>query len=193
MMEQRENIVAGHMAGGDVTITNVSNAPPTYMARLKERFEYERANSVEFRSVIDSLQYYQEPVDQEPISLQQKLALGKRRSCIPEALRAKELFVKCMARHSLSETAQEVMAYCLGQINQLFQARIVPLINEGKATAVVDAALVDQVIQPVLHQLEENILGLMPQELKGMVYYLTANCFLWWHQKDANVDLSSGA
>lgn len=191
-MEQRENIVGGHMAGHDLTITTLSKSPVTFMTRLKEKFEYERVNSVEFQSVIDSLRYYQEPLDREPISLEEKLDLGMRQSRIPEALRAKELFVKCMTRHSLSQAAQELIAYCLGQINQLFQARIVPLINKGDTIVLVDAAVIDQVIQPVLNQLEENILGLMPQELEGMVYYLTANCFLWWHQKNANADLSPG-
>ena len=193
-MEQTKNVAGGNIAGHDV-ITNyaVSNIPQTFMARLREKFEYERANSVEFKSIIDSLHYYQQSIDQEPISLEKKFDLGKRHACIFEALRAKELFAKCMTRYTFSEAAQQVIAFCLGEIYQLFKARIVPLINKGETVEVVDGAVVEQVIQPVLHQLEENILGLMPQELEGMIYYLTANCFLWWHPRDANADLPSGA
>lgn len=181
------------MAGRDITINTTTAARPTFMSQMKEKFAHERANNVEFRSVIDSLRYYQEPIDPKRVSLQEKLELGERLSYIPEALRSKELFAKCMARHSLSQTAQEVIAYCLGRINHLFRARIVPRIIRRDPAEVVDTALVDEVIDPVLKELEENILGLMPQELTGMVYFLTANCFLWWHQRDSNADLSSGA
>jgi hypothetical protein len=192
-MAQSENIVGGHQAGRDVTVTNVSGGPETFMARLHKKFEAERTNSREFRAIIDTLQYYQSAVDREPIGLEKKLELGNRQLNIPEALRAKELFVKCMARHSLSAAAQEVIAYSLAQINQLFKARVMPLISQGVPPHQVDSALIEQVIQPVLGQLEANFLGLMPHELEGMVYYLTANCFLDWHAKGTDAHLSPSA
>jgi hypothetical protein len=153
------------------------------MSRLRQKFEDERASNAEFRSVIEALQFYTESIDQEPLGLEKKLELGNRQLDIPEALRAKELFVKCMTRFSLAETAQKVIAYCLGEIAQLYKARVTPLIQQDLSHQDVDAAVIELVIQPVLQQLEVNFLDLMPQEIHGMIYYLTANCFLDWHAK----------
>jgi hypothetical protein len=192
-MDQRENIIGGHQAGRDVTINNQVAPSETFMVRLRQKFDKERANDVEFRSTIDALQYYQDPIDTAPIGLQKKLELGNRQPEIAEALRAKELFAKCMARYSLSESAQEVIAYCLGQLQQLFRAHVTPLISQGAPGHQVDSAVVDQVIQPVLKDLEGNFLGIMPQELRGMVYYLTGNCFLVWHANGSDADVPPGA
>jgi hypothetical protein len=180
-MDQRENAVAGHLAGRDVNITTLSTVPESFMIRLHRKFEIECANSVEFKSTIDSLQYFQDSIDVVPMGLPKKLELGQRQTEITEALRAKELFAKCMARHSLSESAQEVIAYCLGKIRELFKAKITPLIAQGATHHDVDTAVFESVIQPVLGDLEANFLGLMPHELRGMLYYLTGNCFLDWH------------
>ena len=180
-MDQRENAVGGHLVGRDLTITNNSSAPETLMVRLRHKFDDERKNKVSFGATIDGLQYYQDPIDRVPMGLEKKLELGGRHTQLTEALRAKELFAKCLARHSLSESAQEVIAYCLGQIELLFKSRVTPMINQRDPSYQVDAVLIDQVIQPVLRELEGNFLGLLPQDLKGMVFYLTGNCFLAWH------------
>lgn len=187
-MNQKGNVVGGHMAGRDVI---VSTAPATFMSQLQERFEQERATNADFRAVVEQLEYYKEPIDQPPIGLEKKLELGGRHSYIPEALRSKELFAKLMTRYNLSEAAQLVFAFCLGRVEQLFTARVVPLINQGTGFDEVDSVLMIQVVQPVLDELEVNFLSLTPQSIKGMVYYLTANCFLRWHQQKSNANLSS--
>lgn len=192
-MEQHDNIAGGHIAGGDVKVTSYGAVPETFMFRMRKKFEHDSANNVEFKAVVEALQYYQEAIDPKPIGLERKLELGDRRSDIPEALRAKELFVKCMARYTLSEAAQLVIAYCLGRINDLFKAHVVPLVNHGAGSEEVDTALVEHVVQPVLQQLEANFLDLMPQHLTGMVYYLTANCFLNWRPLDRNAHLPPSA
>lgn len=193
MKDQNNNIVGGHQAGRDVNITNVSNVPETFMKNLNERFNLERRDKTQFREIVKSLEYYQDSIDPKPIGLEQKLILGTRQDEIPEALRAKELFVKLMTRYSLSEAAQLLIAYCLGRIHNYFKAHVVPLINQGAAVHEVDRVVIEQVIDPVLSELGVNFLNLTPQELSGMVYYLTANCFLNWHLKKDNVNLPSGA
>lgn len=192
-MEQKDNITLGHMAGRDVNVTHVSNVPPTFMSRLEERFERERASNAEFAAVIEALQYYRVPIDEKPIGLERKLELGDRVAYIPEALRSKELFAKLMAKNNLYEASQRLFAYCLGQVEQLFTAHVVPRINRGVQQDEVDTALITEVIQPLLHTLEGNFLNLTAQDIKGMVYYLTANCFLWWHRKNSNANLPSGS
>jgi hypothetical protein len=190
---QKNNIVGGHQAGGDINITTVSNAPETYMKTLHERYDLEQTRKSEFRDIIEKLEYYQYPIDPEPIGLERKLIMGDRQAEIPEALRAKELFVKLMTRYSLSEAAQLLIAYCLGRIHNYFKARVVPLINRREDADQIDKAVIEQVIHPVLSELGTNFLNLTPQELNGMVYYLTANCFINWHHRKDNGNLPSSA
>jgi hypothetical protein len=163
--DQRNNIVAGHQAGRDVTV--VHNSPETFMTSLREKFDLERANKSQFRDVIDKLGYYQDSIDQRPVGLEKKLDLGNRQSEIREALRAKELFVKLMTLHSLSEASQILIAYCLGLVHQYFKARVVPLINQGASHDQVDTVVVEQVVRPVLGELGTNFLNLTPQEISG--------------------------
>ena len=129
-MDQSKNEVHGNLAGRDVNITHVGAERETFMVRLHKKFEMERANSVTFRETIDALQYFQDSVDIVPMGLEKKLELAGRQMDIPQALRAKELFVKCIARYSLSESAQTVIAYCLGKIHELFKANVSPLIGQ---------------------------------------------------------------
>lgn len=103
MTDQNKNIVGGHLAGRDVKITYVSNQPETYMKRLHERFDIEQSSKSQFRAIISALEYYQDSIDPEPIGLEGKLTMGNRQREIPEALRAKELFVKLMTRYSLKQ------------------------------------------------------------------------------------------
>jgi hypothetical protein len=194
MTEQKKNVVQGDMAGGDIhKTTNILIGPATFMSQLQERFEKELANNSEFRAVVDQLEFYKAPIDAEPIGLEKKLELGDRQSYIPVAIRSKELFAKLMTKHNLSQAAQILIAHCLGTIEGLFQAQIAPLIKNGATLDAVDAALITEVIRPVLDGLETNFLWLTPQDIKGMVYYLTANCFLWWHPNTNNGNLSPSA
>jgi|CZKS01.1.fsa_nt_gi hypothetical protein len=180
-MEQSKNEVHGNLAGRDVNITHVGTQRETFMVRLHRKFELECASSVTFKETIDALQYFQDSVDMVPMGLQKKLELAGRQMDIPQALRAKELFAKCIARYSLSESAQMVIAYCLGKIHELFKANVSPLIGQGASAQTIDTAVFTTVIEPVLAELDANFLGLMPHELRGMVYYLTGNCFIDWH------------
>ncbi len=191
-MEQSKNEVHGNLAGRDVNITHVGPQRETFMVRLHRKFELECANSATFKETIDALQYFQDSIDIVPMGLERKLELAGRQTDIPQALRAKELFAKCMARFSLSESAQMVIAYCLGKIHELFKANVGPLIAQGVPAQTIDAAVFTTVIEPVLSELEANFLGLMPHELRGMVYYLTGNCFIDWHvvQVEAHVPSS---
>lgn len=196
MTSQKDNVVGGHQAGRDVNApTLILNSHPvkTFMTALRERFEYERAHNSEFHDVVESLKYYCDPIDAKPTTLETKLELGHRSSEIPEALRAKELTVKLMARHSLSEAAQLVIAWCLGDVRARFKAKVSPMINEGASHDVINAAIFECVAQPVFEVLGENFLSLTPQDLGGMIYFLTANCFLNWHVEKENARLPPSA
>ncbi len=54
------------------------------------------------------------------------------------------------------------------------------MIETSVDQSLINRALVDKVYDRVFEDLEDNFLSLMPIELEGMVWYLTANCYIHW-------------
>lgn len=178
---QEGNIVGGHQAGRDVKITQRQD-PRTTMRTLTQRFREEKKEDKTFRRVIDSLQYYLESSPPEATrDLEQKLTVAQRENHLSEATALKELFAKKLARNQLSLVAQEIFAWALGHMQVAFQVHVRPLIAVDEAPEVIDRAVLEKVIQPTITELEDNVLILNYQELRGMLYYLTGNCHIEWH------------
>ena len=178
---QKGNIVGGHQAGRDVNITQ-RNDSRTTMRTLTQRFRDEMQEDKTFRQVVDSLQYFLESSPPEAsLDLEQKLSAAKRENHLSEATALKELFAKKLALHQLSPVAQEIFAWALGHMQIAFQVHVRPLIAVDEPPEVIDRAVLEKVIQPTIAELEENVLILNYQELRGMLYYLTGNCHIEWH------------
>ncbi len=152
------------------------------MRTLTERFRREKQEDKTLREAIDSLRYYLDPSAPEAsFDLEGKLSVAKRESGLAEATALKELFAKKLARHQLSPVAQEIFAWALGRMQTLFQVHVRPMIASAEKPDVIDKAVLEQVIQPTIAELEDNVLILNYQELRGMLYYLTGNCHIDWH------------
>ena len=183
MPSQTGNVVGGHQAGRDVNITQRPDLRTT-IRTLTRRFRDEIQEDKTLREVIDSLRYYLDPSAPEAsFDLEGKLSAAKRESSLSEATALKELFAKKLARHQLSPVAQEIFAWTLGRMQILFQVHVRPMIASGEAPDGVNEAVLDKVIQPTIAELEDNVLILNYQELRGMLYYLTGNCHIEWHAR----------
>ena len=181
---QKGNTVLGHQAGRDVNVTHQPDKRSA-MRTLTERFREERTSDQRLREAIDSLQYYLDPSAPETsFDLERKLTAARRANSLTEATALKELFAKKLARHQLSPVAQEIFAWALGRMQILFEVRVGPMIASGETAAVIDEAVLEEVIQPTIRELEDNVLILNYQELRGMLYYLTGNCHIKWHARD---------
>ena len=178
---QTGNIVSGSQAGRDVNIHGPD--PRTTMRMLTQRFREELQDEA-FREVIDSLQYYLDPSAPEgSFDLERKLSAAQREANLSEATALKELFAKKLARHQLSPVAQEIFAWVLGHMQILFQVHVRPMIATGETPDVIDKVVLERVIEPAVVALEDNVLILNYQELRGMLYYLTGNCHIEWHTR----------
>jgi hypothetical protein len=187
-VEQSGNQVAGDQAGRDVIKhTYVFQGAVTPMARMIAKFRLETANDREMRLTIERLQKWFKS-EGDVIGLDEKLRLGKRPDIIMHAIEAKDRFSKCLLRHEYSPAAQEIYAFLLAKTFQIFSGVISPAISRGVSDAEIDRMLVCEVYDKVEALLEDNPLEINPDEVMGMLYWLTGNCHLKWTK---NADLQS--
>jgi hypothetical protein len=187
-VEQTDNVVHGDQAGRDIhkpTTIIQQAAGVTPMARMIERFRAETAADREVRQTIERLQRWMK-ADGHVIGLNQKLEAGGRMDIIRMAVEAKDRFAKCIMRHEFSPAAQEIYAFLLAKTHQLFVTLIYPGICRGESPAQIDQRLAD-VYGRVEALLEDNPLGITPEEVMGMLYWLTGNCHLQWKEQHANL------
>jgi hypothetical protein len=192
--DQSGSTVAGDQVGRDKITQEAPKKQPraaSSVAASVEQFQKEVADDAALGEVIDTLQHFLDNVDADPaMDLASKLRLGGRETEIREAQALKELFAKRVHRFLLSPSAQTIFSYLLGRMHQMFRYKIRPLVENGKSAAEVDEKLFEFVIMPVQEIVDKNEVPLQPQEILGMLYYLTGNCHIKWH---ADARVSSGS
>lgn len=188
-VKQTANVVRGDQAGRDIfkDSTFIIQPVASPMARMIAKFRQETAADCEMRQTIERLQRWLES-DGHVIGLDEKLRQGGRPDIILVAIEAKDRFAKCLLRHELSPAAQEIYAFLLAKTHQLFLAIIYPSICRGGTPAEIDKLLVGEVYDKVETLLEDNPLEITPDEVMGMLYWLTGNCHLQWKK---HADLQS--
>jgi hypothetical protein len=185
-VEQKANVVRGDQAGRDVNKpTFIYQSAATPMARMIAKYRVETSNDREVKQTIERLQRWFRS-EGDVIGLDEKLRLGEREDLIALAIEAKDRFSKCLLRHEYSPAAQEIYAFLLAKTYQIFVSIIHPHICRGATAAEIDKLLVSEVYDKVEVLLEDNPLEIMPEEVMGMLYWLTGNCHLKW-AKNANL------
>lgn len=184
---QAGNVAGGHIAGRDVNITAVFIPPESRssLSRLLSRFRQELDSKPQIAQVVDTLKHYMVPVDARPVGVEEKLTLAGRQADVRKAELQKELFNKRLTRHQFSIAAQDIFAFLLGLIETVFLAKIKPLLSAGAPKHEVDAVIASELVAPIMSLLEDNPIELTYQEVWGMLYYLTGNCHIQWHDSDA--------
>jgi hypothetical protein len=171
------------IAGRDLITTNniIQHPMPSPLQALLQRIDEARDTDPVLNGLIAELQHYTEYAnDSTPIGLSEKLSNGSRVDLIPQALREKELFTMVLSEYQHSSVAQRIFAYLLGDVRNKFTRHVVPLIEDGAKLNEVDAAIVEHVIEPCIEILRHNPLGISSTHLRGMIYFLTGNCYLKW-------------
>jgi len=182
-VSQEGNVVFGDLAGGsiDKSVRIYAGKGPTEMQRLIEKFRKERGTDIPFQQTVDRLRHYSTQVSTEQVvGLEAKLEAGHRDDLLEFAKTTKERFAKKLALFQLSESAQEIHAYLLAEVYTRFNNHVAPLIRDGEQPAAVHAAIQASVIDPIQTLLEDNVLQLGTEEINGMVYFLTGNCYVKW-------------
>jgi hypothetical protein len=177
---QSGNVVGRDLAGRDIH-HHYGEHTRSFMRSLIESLEREQKERREFKELIATLRHYSSSVDNTELQgLTAKLAAADRQDCVAEAAGLKEVFAKQIDRHQLFESAQMILAYALGRMKDNFERSIRPLLISKTPRHLVDAAIVSEVLEPVMRELEDNPLAIDTTVLRGGMFFLTGNCHLRW-------------
>lgn len=180
-IDQSGNSPQGDVVGRD-KIKNVFSRQQTFMGALIDQFEKEQATDCSLEQIIEDLQHFTgEAVYTEVIGLEQKLSNGNRADTYQQCKWEKEIFYKKLLRYTPSFAAQKIMTYTLADIYTRFTNIIYPLIKDGKPRAEIDRAIQTEIVDHTITLLENNPLEFFPNDIRGMIYYLTGNCHIKWN------------
>jgi hypothetical protein len=187
-VKQKGNVVAGDQAGRDIHKHIYPLAPgrPSQMSRMIAKYRAETERDHEIKIIIEQLQRWQKRPAGDVMGLEEKLRKGNRPDVIDVAIAAKDCFSKILVKHEYSCAAMEIYAFLLAKVHQLFSSVIYTKICRGASADEIDKLLVTEVYEKVEIILEENPLGISPEEIMGMLFFLTGNCHLKWN---CNADL----
>lgn len=130
---------------------------------------------------IEQLQHYMAtPASQANRSLADKLNETGRGDVVEDAAMAKERAMKKIMRFQTSAAAQEIFAYVLGDLHRNYISHVRPLIASNASRLEVDRAFDKEVITPVVSCMQPSSLGLTPDIVMAMMYYLAGNCHIRW-------------
>lgn len=171
----------GDFAGRDLTKMQVTFSVGN-LKELYKRFEEERRNNVLFNEVLEDLDVFQRQKSNEVVvGLEAKLKAGKKTDELIEmAMELKEAYSKKLEKNKFFESAQRINAYLLGYARTQFVANVYPAIKEESNDEKVNMLMNQYVIQPMLAMLEGDTFGFTPQDIYGILYFLTGNCFIKW-------------
>jgi hypothetical protein len=167
----------------------IAEKPKSRLRDLIARFQQEREEDTQSTETDRRLRRYQAGADSrndgdEIIGLKQKLKRADREDLFIDANRYKESFAKCLQEYGLYSSAQKLMANLLSTVESRFHTKVAPLVRSGANEQEILSTIYDEIVQPVSEELASYPDLLHQDEILGMVYYLTGNCFLSWRSRD---------
>ncbi|OGU35307.1 MAG: hypothetical protein A2068_12280 [Ignavibacteria bacterium GWB2_35_6b] len=181
---KQSNITAGGSVAGrdNNTYNNISQNRNLYMCELIKKFKSEQEQNKTVTEIIDELRHYKTNIDNgsKVIGLEQKLINGSREDLIDFAIITKERFAKKLIKYEYFESAQGIFSYLLAIIYSNFNIYISPLLKENKTAIEINKKIDEHVINPLLIELDENVLKIHKDEINGMLFFLTGNCHIKW-------------
>lgn len=185
-VSQKEISALGDVAGRDITHHHYQ-APVVYredkrLRALVEEHELEIKLDQEYKDFSDKLNHFlHRKVEGTLRNLDEKLRDGDREHLVDMAMELKESVTKKIVKNSHFESAQKIYTYLLAQIRITFQGEIRSRIKSKKFEAYqIDDLVVNRIIEPLLNSVEDCSLLIDKEELYGLLYILTGNCYIEW-------------
>ena len=171
----------GDFAGRDLTKIQVTFSAGN-LKELYKRFEAERRQNKHFDEILDELDVFQrQKANETVVGLEAKLRAAKKSDELIEmAMELKETYAKKLEKNKFFESAQRINIYLLGYARTQFVTNVYPAIKKGSSDDVVNSLMNQYVINPMLNMLEGDTYGFTPQDIHGILYFLTGNCFIKW-------------
>ena len=186
---QDGNTVEGDLAGHTLNKQTINIHPPvpTVESRLNRLYRRmaEEAKDPALSEYIGQLKVFTRVVENEVVvGVDAKLELAGRSDEIEMATAMKEMIFAELRQNIFSKSFQIIYATLLGKLFELFNQHVRPLIQSGATKDAIDAVLTEKVIRPVVAELEQcpDCTDAPEVTVRGMIYFLTGNCHLKWHQ-----------
>ena len=179
---QKGNTVRGDLAGGNIVKTTILEARKlTLISRLNQQLARELSENANAREMSERLRHHIDgPEGANPLGVELKLKRAQKDLWIGDAIRLKEGFSKRLFQYNLSPSGDALFTFLLVNVLQRFNAIVAPHLHDGTSDALLRKTLFEELVRPVFDELEDNPLGLMPDEIEGVVWFLTGNCFIRW-------------
>jgi hypothetical protein len=167
------------MAGRD--LYNIALPAPTSMTALIEGYVAEAASNEQFSAIVAGLQHYLAVTPGVEVKgLEQKFAHADRKDQLAEALILKERAYQKIMKFQFSQSAQEIFAFLLAELHSNYQQIVWPQILAEAPRTTIDSLVLTDVLNPALARLEKNPLRIYKDELRGLLFFLTGNCWINW-------------
>ncbi len=181
-----------NVAGRDLTdnsqiITNNYQAPIVYredkrLKALVDEHELEISLDKDYKEFSQKLNdFLHRKVEGKLRDLNEKLRDGDRDYLVELAMDLKESVTKKITRNSHFESAQKIYTYLLAQIRITFLSEISAKIKSSNFLLYeIDDLVLDRIIEPLLINVDGCSLLIDKEELYGLLYILTGNCYIEW-------------
>ena len=153
-----------------------------HIYKLIQRLKQQIENDHKIQQISEELNNYFINLDEEtPADLEMKLKLANKENEYKNAIRLKEEFCKIITKFSSYEAANEYFTLLLSMIVANFQHLIYPCIRKGADEEEIMAKFHEHIIVKTFDEVQkaDNLCKLNYDQIRGMVYFLIGNCYLW--------------
>jgi hypothetical protein len=185
----QKNVTAEKVVGRDDNSTHneyhfhpSSTTENKTLKKLLEEHEREKESDPAYKHFTEELnQFFRKAYEKTPRDLQEKLTDGNREHIVQFALNAKDRVTRKIQKFSNFKSAQDVFTYLLANIQTAFKHQIESKIKSGHFQSYqIDDLVREQIISPYMETLDGNSLDIDLNDLYGLLYFLTGNCYLEW-------------
>jgi hypothetical protein len=182
-------------AGGDVAARDINktthihlpSSPIVYRENVKlrelvEEHKKEKELDSDYKEFSEKLNdFLNRKVEGKLRNLEEKLSDGKREHCIEYAMEVKESVTKKIMLNSHYASAQNIFTYLLSNIRAAFLHRVASRIKSGRFECYeIDDFVTENIIEPTLASMDGCSLSIEIDEIYGLLYILTGNCYVEW-------------
>ena len=174
----------GKVVGGDDNSTNVINNYPT-KSKLSALFNNLKAQFREGNptdNISEELNFY--ITEKDVVGLEKKLTDGHRSYLFDDANELKDFYTRKLYKYQLYTSAQEIHIFILSIICEKFRNLIYPLIVKDADQAIISETISTKIIDPIMEIILtegcDDIMGLTSRDIDGMIYFLTGRCHIKW-------------
>lgn len=149
---------------------------------LVEEHEQEKKINPDYKQFSEKLNnFLNRKVEGNLRNLSQKLIDGDRTHFVDFAMEVKEFTTKKIMKNCHYVTAEKIYTHLLVEIRTVFLSEMSSRIKSGDFTNYnIDDRILERIIEPQLSHVEGCSLQIDKEELFGLLYILTGNCYIEW-------------